>query len=152
MAHQYIAEIIWQRGNQTFLDNRYSRKHLLKFDGVEVVGSSSALVVPLPYSESQALDPEEAFVASISSCHMLWFLSIAAKQGFIVDSYHDTAVGVMTLNEQKKYWVSAVTLEPKILFSGDKTPTAEQLEQLHHEAHEECFIANSVKTQITVKP
>lgn len=152
MAHQYTAEIIWQRGNQTFLDNRYSRKHLLKFDGVEVIGSSSALVVPLPYSEPQALDPEEAFVASISSCHMLWFLSIAAKQGFIVDSYHDTAVGLMTLNAQKKYWVSAVTLEPKILFSGDKTPTAEQLEQLHHEAHEECFIANSVKTQITVNP
>lgn len=150
MAHQYTAEIIWERGNQAFLDNRYSRQHRLKFDGVEVVGSSSPLVVPLPFSEPQALDPEEAFVSAISSCHMLWFLSIAAKHGFIVDHYHDTAVGVMTLNEQKKYWVSAVNLQPKIEFSGAKTPTSEELEQLHHEAHEECFIANSVKTKITV--
>lgn len=151
MAHQYTAEVIWERGSQKFLDNRYSRKHLLKFDGVEVVGSSSALVVPLPFSEPQALDPEEAFVASISSCHMLWFLSIAAKHGFIVDSYHDTAVGVMTPNAQKKYWVSAVTLTPKVIFSGSKLPSFEELEQLHHEAHEECFIANSVKTEITLK-
>lgn len=150
MAHQYTAEIIWERGSQAFLDNRYSRKHRLKFDGVELVGSSSPLVVPLPFSEPQALDPEEAFVAAISSCHMLWFLSIAAKQGFIVDSYHDRAVGVMRPNADKKYWVSEVILQPKVLFSGAKTPSTEELEQLHHKAHEECFIANSVKTKITV--
>lgn len=150
MAHQYTAEIIWERGTQAFLDNRYSRKHLLRLDGIEVDGSSSPLVVPLPFSEPQALDPEEAFVAAISSCHMLWFLSIAAKKGFIVDSYHDKAVGVMTANEQKKYWISAVTLQPKVLFSGAKLPSTEELEHLHHEAHEECFIANSVKTAITI--
>lgn len=151
MAHQYMAEIIWERGTQTFLDNRYSRKHLLKFDGgIEVVGSSSPLVVPLPFSEAQALDPEEAFVSAISSCHMLWFLSIAANKGFIVDSYHDTAVGVMTLNEDKKYWVSAVTLQPKTRFSGAKTPSPEELGRMHDAAHEACFIANSVKTKITV--
>lgn len=150
MAHQYTAEIIWERGTQAFLDNRYSRKHLLRLDGIEVDGSSSPLVVPLPFSEPQALDPEEAFVSALSSCHMLWFLSIAAKKGFIVDHYHDTAVGVVTPNEQKKYWVSTVTLQPKVLFSGTKTPSLEELKELHHEAHEECFIANSVKTKITI--
>lgn len=151
MAHQYTAEIIWERGTQSFLDNRYSRKHLLKFDGgIEVVGSSSPLVVPLPFSEPQALDPEEAFVSAISSCHMLWFLSIAAKHGFLVDSYHDTAVGIMQPNEQKKYWLAEVTLQPKVAFSGVSHPSSEELERLHHKAHEACFIANSVKTKITV--
>ena len=151
MAHQYTADVIWERGDQVFSDNRYSRKHTLKFDGgIEIVGSSSPLVVPLPYSEPQALDPEEAFVSAIASCHMLWFLSIALKKGFIVDSYHDHAVGIMKPNEQKKYWVSDVTLNPNIKFSGTKTPTAEELAAMHHEAHEECFIANSVKTRITV--
>jgi organic hydroperoxide reductase OsmC/OhrA len=152
MAHQYSAELLWERGTQTFLDNRYSRKHILKFDGgIEVPGSSSPNVVPLPFSEQHAVDPEENFIAAISSCHMLWFLSIAVKHGFVVDSYHDLAVGVMTPNEQKKYWVSDVTLKPKIVFSGDKLPTAAELEALHHEAHEACFIANSVKTKITVQ-
>lgn len=151
MAHQYTAELLWERGSQAFLDNRYSRKYLLKFDGgIEVVGSSSPSVVPLPFSEQQALDPEECFVSAISSCHMLWFLSIAVKHGFVVDSYHDLAIGVMTSNEQKKYWVSDVSLQPKIVFSDAKLPTAEELEAMHHEAHEECFIANSVKTKITV--
>ena len=153
MAHQYTAELIWERGNQHFLDNRYSRKFLLKFDGgIEIVGSSSPLVVPLPFSEPQALDPEEAFVSAISSCHMLWFLSIAAKHGFVVDAYHDQAVGMMKPNEHKKYWVAEVTLQPKILFSGAKMPSAAELERLHDEAHEECFIANSVKTKITISP
>lgn len=152
MAHQYTAEVIWERGEQEFLDNRYSRKHLLKFDGgIEVVGSSSPQVVPLPFSEPQALDPEEAFVSALSSCHMLWFLSIAVKQGFVVDSYHDTAIGVMKPNEHKKYWMAEVTLQPNIVFSGAKLPSSEELEAMHHEAHEECFIANSVKTKVSVK-
>jgi organic hydroperoxide reductase OsmC/OhrA len=152
MAHQYSAELLWERGTQAFLDNRYSRKHILKFDGgIEVPGSSSPNVVPLPFSEPQAVDPEENFIAAISSCHMLWFLSIAVKHGFVVDSYHDLAIGVMQPNEHKKYWVSEVTLQPKIVFSGAQSPTAEELEALHHEAHEACFIANSVKTKITVQ-
>lgn len=151
MAHQYTAEVIWERGQQAFLDNRYSRQYLMKFDGgIEVIGSSSPWVVPLPLSEPQAVDPEESFVSAISSCHMLWFLSIAAKRGFVVDSYHDQAVGVMTANAHKKYWVSDVVLQPKILFSGVKLPSLEAIQQMHDEAHEECFIANSVKTQITI--
>ncbi|WP_298660234.1 OsmC family protein [uncultured Thiothrix sp.] len=151
MAHQYTAEVIWERGQQAFLDNRYSRQYLMKFDGgIEVIGSSSPWVVPLPLSAPQAVDPEESFVSAISSCHMLWFLSIAAKRGFVVDFYHDQAVGVMTANAHKKYWVSEVVLQPKILFSGVKLPSLAAIQQMHDEAHEECFIANSVKTQITI--
>ena len=153
MAHKYTAEIIWERGEQVFSDNKYSRKHLLKFDGgIEVQGSSSPLVIPLPYSEENAIDPEEAFVSSLSSCHMLWFLSIAAKNGFVVDSYHDSAVGIMKPNERKKFWVSEVTLNPRTVFSGVKVPTSEEISSMHHEAHDECFIANSVKSNVRVVP
>lgn len=153
MVHKYTAEIIWERGEQVFLDNKYSRKHLLKFDGgIEVQGSSSPMVIPLPYSEENAIDPEEAFVSSLSSCHMLWFLSIAAKNGFVVDSYRDNAVGIMEPNERKKLWVSEVTLNPRTNFSGIKIPTSEEIKNMHHEAHDECFIANSVKSKVRVVP
>jgi organic hydroperoxide reductase OsmC/OhrA len=153
MAHTYTAETIWERGEQKFIDNLYSRKHTLRFDGgISIAGSSSPLVVPIPYSEPNAVDPEESLVSAISSCHMLWFLSIAAKNGFIVDSYHDSAVGIMKANERKKYWVSSVTLQPKVLFSGEQTPSAAKIEEMHHKAHDECFIANSVKTDIQVHP
>lgn len=153
MSHEYTAEILWERGDQVFLDKRYSRKHLVKFDGgVEVVASSSPLVVPLPYSEEQAMDPEEALIFALSSCHMLTFLAIAVKRGFVVDSYHDKAIGTMQANEQKKFWVSDVTLCPKIIFSGENLPCVDAIAQMHHEAHEECFIANSVKTHIHIKP
>jgi organic hydroperoxide reductase OsmC/OhrA len=96
------------------------------------------------------VDPEEAFVASISSCHMLTFLHAASRQGFQVESYEDEAVGVMTKNERGVPWIGAVTLHPKIAYSGDKVPTASDEQQLHHQAHEQCFIANSVRTQVTV--
>jgi len=153
MAHTYTAQTIWERGEQKFSDNLYSRKHTLRFDGgISIAGSSSPLVVPVPYSEPNAVDPEESLVSAISSCHMLWFLSIAAKNGFIVDSYHDSAVGIMKPNERKKYWVSSVTLQPKVLFSGEQIPSKEKIEEMHHEAHDECFIANSVKTDIQVHP
>jgi organic hydroperoxide reductase OsmC/OhrA len=100
----YTAEIIWSRSGQKFIDNRYSRKHILRFDGgIEIAGSSSPYVVPLPYSAVDAVDPEEAFVASLSSCHMLWFLSIAVKHGFVVDDYHDAAEGVMARNAARAY-------------------------------------------------
>ncbi|WP_039914704.1 OsmC family protein [Cellvibrio mixtus] len=151
MVHKYTAEVIWERGDQVFSDNKYSRKHVLKFDGgIEVQGSSSPFVVPLPYSVENAIDPEEAFVSSLSSCHMLWFLSIAVKQGFVVDSYHDNAIGIMTMNERKKLWVSEVTLNPLVVFSGEKTPTPEGIVRMHDEAHEECFIANSVKSTVRI--
>lgn len=112
--------------------------------------SSSPSNVPLPWSVEANVDPEEAYVAALSSCHMLTFLWLAYKKGFQVDSYEDEAVGVMTKNEKGIPWVSGVTLRPKIVFGGDKTPSATELEQLHHDSHEQCFIANSVKTQVTV--
>ena len=150
---QYTAEISWGRDGQDFLSNRYSRRHLLRFDGgIEVVGSSSPHVVPLPYSDASAVDPEEAFVASLSSCHMLWFLSIAAKRKFCVDAYTDNAKGVMDKNADGKMAMTVVTLRPKVTFSGDQLPTQAQVEELHHQAHEECFIANSVKTEVRCEP
>ncbi len=149
----YTAEVIWSRSDQQFTDNRYSRKHTLRFDsGLEITGSSSPHVVPLPYSVLDAIDPEEAFVASLSSCHMLWFLSIALEQGFIVDHYHDAAEGIMAKNSEGKLMMTVVTLRPAIRFSGEKQPTDALLQQLHHLAHEECFIANSVKTDVHCEP
>jgi organic hydroperoxide reductase OsmC/OhrA len=150
---QYVAEVLWQRNGQDFLDNRYSRMHLLRFDGgVEVAGSSSPHVVPLPMSDAAAVDPEEAFVASLSSCHMLWFLSIAAKHRFCVDRYLDAAVGVMAKNDQGKMAMTVVTLRPAVTFFGERQPTREQIEALHHEAHEACYIANSVKSEVRCEP
>jgi organic hydroperoxide reductase OsmC/OhrA len=149
----YYAEVIWYRGDQKFSDNRYSRAHTLKFDGgIEVPGSSSPHVVPLPYSKLEAIDPEEAFVSSLSSCHMLWFLSIAAKHGFIVDEYHDCAEGVMGKNASGKLVITTVTLKPLVSFWGDHIPSTTELSALHHEAHNECFIANSVNTEICCEP
>jgi organic hydroperoxide reductase OsmC/OhrA len=150
---QYTAEVLWLRNEQDFISNRYSRRHLLRFDGgVEVAGSSSPHVVPLPMSDAAAIDPEEAFVASLSSCHMLWFLSIAAKRKFCVDRYFDAAVGTMGKNDNGKFAMLVVTLKPEVSFSGELVPTAEQIEHMHHEAHEECFIANSVKTEVRCEP
>ena len=107
---QYVADVIWQRVGQPFLDNRYSRRHLLRFDGgLEIPGSSSPHVIPVPMSDAAAVDPEEAFVAALSSCHMLWFLSIAVKRKFCVDAYHDRAIGVMARNEQGKLAMTTVT-------------------------------------------
>jgi organic hydroperoxide reductase OsmC/OhrA len=150
---QYNTEVLWLRGEQDFLDNRYSRRHLLRFDGgLEIPGSSSPHVVPLPMSDASAVDPEEAFVSALSSCHMLWFLSIAAKRGFRVDRYFDAAVGVMKRNTEGKLAMTMVTLNPEVHFSGERAPTREELDQMHHEAHEECFIASSVKTEVLCQP
>jgi len=149
----YSAEVSWQRHGEDFLGNRYSRRHLLRFDGgLEVPGSSSPHVVPVPMSDAAALDPEEAFVASLSSCHMLWFLSIAAKRRFCVDSYLDKAEGVMAKNADGKLAMTVVTLRPAVSFSGERLPTREELGKLHHEAHEACFIANSVRTEVRCEP
>lgn len=149
----HMAEIDWERGEQDFLSNRYSRRHVIRFDGgVEIPGSSSPHVVPVPQSDPAAVDPEEAFVASITSCHMLWFLAIAAKRKYCVDRYTDSAVGVMGRNAAGKEYVALVTLHPKVDFSGDRIPGADELAALHHRAHEECFIANSVLTEIRCEP
>ena len=150
---EYTAEIVWERGEQDFLGKRYSRRHTMRFDGgAEVAGSSSPHSVPLPMSDAAAIDPEEAFVASLSSCHMLWFLSLAAQRQFCVDRYSDAAVGLMAKNAEGKMAMTQVTLRPAVQFSGEQQPTREQLVQLHEAAHEHCFIANSVKTELRCEP
>ena len=153
MAHEYRATVTWKReSGATFTDQRYSRGHTWTFDGgITVPGSSSPHSVKLPYSLAEAIDPEEALVAALSSCHMLTFLYVAAKQGYVIDAYADEAVGVMSKNERGRLWVSKVTLAPAITFSGEKRPTPEQWDTLHHLAHEECYIANSVKSEVVVQ-
>ena len=152
MAHQYRAMVKWKRDGSAFTDQRYSRAHTWSFDGgITVPASSSPLSVKLPYSVAEAVDPEEALVAAVASCHLLTFLYVAAKQGFVVEDYSDDAVGEMTKNERGKLWVSKVILAPAIAFAGHKCPTPEQFDELHHLAHEECFIANSVKSEVIVR-
>jgi organic hydroperoxide reductase OsmC/OhrA len=151
MAHEYLATVRWQRDGADFEGNRYSRGHLWSFDGgIEIPASASPLVVPPPLSKADAVDPEEAFVAAVSSCHMLTFLWVASKRGLVVDSYEDHARGVMTKNERGKLFVSKVTLDPAIAFSGERRPTPAEIAELHHLAHAECYIANSVLTEIVV--
>jgi organic hydroperoxide reductase OsmC/OhrA len=148
---EYKATIKWQRTSPDFLKGRYSREHTWTFDGgVVLPASSSPSVVPVPYSNPALVDPEEAFIASISSCHMLTFLYVAAKQGFQIDRYEDESIGRLTKNEKGVPWVSLVTLNPEIVYSGDKLPTPEEVKHLHHLAHEQCFIANSIKTEVVV--
>ena len=133
----FTATVSWQRGEAAFLDNRYSRRHEWVFeDGVHVVASAPPDVVPLPYSVAGAVDPEEAFVASLLSCHMLWFLSIAAKRGFRVDLYIDAAVGEMRPDAAGLLAVTRVPLRPKTVFSGDQIPEAAEIAAMHHAAHE----------------
>ncbi|KGY13286.1 peroxiredoxin [Vibrio tubiashii] len=148
----YSALVKWHRGeDEAFSDNQYSRGHTWEFDGgVCVPASASPYVVPLPFSVEENVDPEEAFIASISSCHMLTFLGIAAKKRYVIDSYIDHAEGIMEEDANGRTSVTKVTLKPVIVFSGNK-PSRTQLEKLHHLAHEHCFIANSVKTEITTE-
>ena len=149
--HQYTAQIHWQRQGATFTDKRYSRGHEWHFDGgITVPGSASPLVVRAPFSVAEAVDPEEAFVAAISSCHMLWLLDIAARAGWVVDDYLDDAVGVMTADAQGKQWISLVTLRPCITFAGASQPDAAEVARLHHQAHDECYIANSVRSEVRI--
>ncbi len=149
----YTAEILWSRGDQDFLGNKYSRRHTLRFDaGIDVPGSSSPHVVPTPYSDTSAIDPEEMFVASLSSCHMLWFLSIAEKRKFVVDRYTDSAVGVMGKNSHGVMAMTLVTLRPQVEFSSANFPGREELDHMHHLAHEQCFIANSVNAEVRCEP
>ena len=150
---EYTAVVVWNRDGAAFSDNRYSRGHRWRFDGgIEVPASASPHVVPLPLSVEAAVDPEEAFVASLSSCHMLSYLSLAAKRGFVVDSYRDAAIGVLAKDSAGKLAMTRVTLRPEVRFAGDKQPTATDAAALHHEAHEQCFIASSVKTDVRCEP
>lgn len=150
--HRYEARIAWQRDGAVFTDNRYSRGHQWSFDGgVTVPASSSPLTVKVPYSVAQAVDPEEALVAATSSCHMLWFLSLAARRGFVVDRYADEAFGVMEQNADGKLAFTRITLRPRIECGGAKRPSAVELAALHHEAHDECFIANSLRCEVVIE-
>jgi organic hydroperoxide reductase OsmC/OhrA len=151
--HEYVARIHWERGAAVFTDNRYSRGHSWRFDGgVEVPASSSPQVVRVPLSVEAAVDPEEALVASLSSCHMLFFLSFAARDQWRVDAYTDDAVGLMGRNSAGKEAMLRVTLRPRVIFSGERRPTRADIDALHHRAHEECYIANSVTTEVRVEP
>jgi organic hydroperoxide reductase OsmC/OhrA len=148
---EHKAIVRWSFAGGDFLKGRYSREHVWTFDGgVTVPASSSPSAVPKPFSNEANVDPEEAFVASISSCHMLTFLFVASRAGFEVMSYEDEAVGTLSKNEHGAWWVSAVVLRPRIVYGGEKRPLTADLERMHHAAHEQCFIANSVKTAVTV--
>lgn len=150
--HRYHARIAWKRAGAAFSDNRYSRGHEWSFDGgVTVPASASPSIVPAPYSVAKAVDPEEALVAAASSCHMLWFLSIAARKRFVVESYIDEAVGTMEKNAAGRLAFSRITLRPKVEFSGERLPSREDLQSLHGAAHEECYIAHSLKSEVVVE-
>ena len=152
MAH-HKARVTWELGDGDFAGKKYSRAHRWTFDGgLSVPASSSPDVVKVPYSDPAAVDPEEAFVASCAGCHMLSFLWRAGLAGFIVEAYDDEAEGVLAKNEAGRLAITRITLRPKVRFSGSKTPSREELDHLHHLAHEDCFIANSVKTEIICEP
>jgi organic hydroperoxide reductase OsmC/OhrA len=148
----YTAKIVWKNDSpDTFTKNRYTRGHEWQFDGgISVPASSSPHSVRVPYSLEAAVDPEEALVAAASSCHMLSFLWVAARKGFNIDSYEDDAVGEMTETDGKQ-WISTITLDPQIEWSGETRPTADEIAEMHHAAHEVCYIANSIKSEVVVK-
>ena len=149
--HEYGATVVWERKGAKFTDQKYSRAHEWRFDGGTVVpASSSPSVVPLPFSNAAAVDPEEGFVASLSSCHMLFFLFHAAKKGFTVERYEDAALGTMGKNAQGRMAMVKVVLRPRVTWNGN-APGADELDALHHQSHEDCFIANSVNTEVTVE-
>jgi len=149
---EYVATVHWQRStNERFIDHQYSRAHQWIFDGGAIIqASSSPHIVAIPQSIEANVDPEEAFIASLSSCHMLFFLSIAAKNKFIIDKYEDKALGVLQKNTQGKYAMTKVILKPEVIFSVNSKPSLKQYEKMHHQAHQQCFIANSVHTDIVI--
>ena len=153
MTALHTALVRWQLAGGDFLGKRYSRAHTWHFDGgVVVPASSSPHVVPLPMSDAHAVDPEEAFVAALASCHMLWFLDIASRAGFQVERYEDAADGRMGRNASGKLVLDLVTLRPRTRFAGARVPDTAALAALHHQAHEECFLANAVRCEIRCEP
>lgn len=146
----FSAQVAWERGEGSFTDGRYSRGHSWTFDGgLTIPASASPHNVPLPYAVAENVDPEEAYVAALSSCHMLFFLWIASKKRMGIESYVDDAIGYMETVDGKTL-VSRIELKPRVVYSGD-APTREAEEEMHHQAHELCFLANSVKTAIEVR-
>lgn len=149
--HRHEARVGWVRGDETFTDDRYSRRHEWRFDGGALIAASaSPSVVPEPMSAPEAVDPEEALVAATSSCHMLWFLSLAARRGFVVDEYRDEALGHMGPNGEGRLAFSRIVLRPEIRFAGPP-PGGAELNELHRAAHERCFIASSLRCDVLVE-
>ena len=149
--HQFFATVAWQRDGQDFAGQRYSRGHEWQFDGgLHVPASSSPLSVPLPMSVAENIDPEEALVAATSSCHMLFFLSLAAQRGYVIDDYRDDAVGELGKNAAGRLAMTRIVLRPRIVFAGE-APSPEALAALHHAAHERCYIANSLTADVVVE-
>jgi organic hydroperoxide reductase OsmC/OhrA len=142
---EHHATVEWQRSGE-FSYETYSRAHTLRFGGLAVAGNAAPGNIPSTVEPRAGVDPEQAFVAALSSCHMLWFLDLACRKGWVVERYVDAAVGVLD-----KTWISRVTLRPSVSFSG-RTPDVEELRALHHAAHEKCFIANSVKSAVLIEP
>jgi organic hydroperoxide reductase OsmC/OhrA len=152
VSHDYTATVLWTREDAPFTDNRYSRLHQWRFDGGTVVpASSSPLHVPLPMSSAAAVDPEEAFVAALSSCHMLFFLYHAAKAGFVVERYEDAAVGTMGQNANGAMAMVKVVLRPAIDWAGERKPTTDEVHDLHERSHHDCYLANSVTAEVVVE-
>lgn len=149
---QHGCTIAWSRGGAGFTDLQYSRAHEWRFDGGAVVpGSSSPHSVRLPFSDPAAVDPEEALVAAVSSCHMLWFLSLAAAEGYVVDSYTDAAEAQLGPIGPGRRAITDVVLRPQVVFSGPRKPGGPEVEALHHAAHERCDIANSLRSEVRVE-
>jgi organic hydroperoxide reductase OsmC/OhrA len=147
---EHVAAIEW-RSDGAFVSGRYSRGHVWRFDGgAEIRGSSSPLVVPPPMSDPAGVDPEEALIASASSCHMLWFLHMARDAGLEVGSYRDAARGTVGKDDRGKVAITRIALKPEIEFVG-RVPDAAELERLHHQAHEHCFIANTLRCEVVVE-
>jgi len=149
---EYTASVHWSLDDGDFAGDRYTRAHEWLFDGgLTVPASASPQIVPLPLSVAENVDPEEAFVASLSSCHMLFFLSLAARRGIVVESYTDEASGRMEKNADGRMAMSRVLLRPRAVYRADSTPDPKEVERLHHRAHELCFIANSVRSKIVTE-
>lgn len=149
---EHVATIEWSRGEQPFLDNGYSRAHDWRFDGGAVVrGSSAPSSVPIPMSDASAVDPEEALVAAVSSCHMLFFLAFAAKAGFLVDRYRDRAAGALGKDERGVISITDIVLRPAVEWGGETRPDVQAVDSLHHRAHEACYIANSIRATVTIE-
>ena len=142
---EHRATVEWQRSGE-FRMETYSRCHVVRFEDIAVPGTASPANIPATALGGPGVDPEQAFVAALSACHMLWFLALAAQKKWVVESYVDEAVGVLD-----KTWMSRVTLRPVVAFS-ERKPSEEEHAALHHRAHEKCFIANSVKTEVVVEP
>lgn len=151
--NRYTATVAWKRNDTRFTDNQYNRAHTWRFDGgAEVPASASPHIVPRPLSDPAGVDPEEAFVAALSSCHMLWFLSLAAQRGFVVERYEDEAEGTLAKDDAGRLAMTEVTLRPHVVYAPGAAPSEDEDRALHHEAHERCFIANSVRTDVRVAP